>query len=69
MPLSEQVGGTHYGNHNWPDWVDENGINCLVPIVQSKNGIAVLVAGGEGRHPSRMAGWGVTLMKTEEIVR
>ena len=55
MPLSELVGGAHYGNHDWPDWVDENGLNCLVLIVQSKNDIAVLVAGGEGGHPSWMA--------------
>ena len=69
MLLSELVGGAHYGNQGWPDWVDENGLNCLVPIVQSKNDIAVLVAGGEGGHPSWMAGWGVTLMKTGEIIR
>ncbi|MBM11309.1 MAG: hypothetical protein CL759_04440 [Chloroflexi bacterium] len=67
MPISELVGNTHYGNHNWPDWVDEDDPDYLLPIVRSQEDIAVLVAGGEGRHSSWMAGWGVTRMKSEEI--
>jgi hypothetical protein len=68
MPISELVGRTHYGNHNWPDWVDETNPDFLVPIVQSKEDVVILVAGGEGRHSSWMAGWGVTRMKSEKIV-
>ena len=39
----------------------------LVPIVQAKEDVVVLVAGGEGRHSTWMAGWGVTRMKSEQI--
>ena len=67
MKISELVGRTHYCNHNWPDWVDETDPDYLVPIAQSKEDVVILVAGGEGRHSSWMAGWGVTRMQSEEI--
>lgn len=67
MAISELVGRTHYGNHIWPDWVDETNPEHLVPIVQAKEDVVVLVAGGEGRHSTWMAGWGVTRMKSEQI--
>jgi len=68
MPISELVGRTHYGNHNWPAWVEDTNPDYLVPIVQSKEDVTVLVAGGEGRHSTWMAGWGVTRMKSEKII-
>ena len=36
MPICELVGRTHYGNHNWPAWVEDTNPDYLVPIVQSK---------------------------------
>jgi len=29
----------------------------------------VIVAGGDGRHSAWLAGWGVTRMATEEIIK
>ena len=68
MPISELVGRTHYGNHNWPEWVEDTNPDYLVPIVRSKEDVVILVAGGEGRHSTWMAGWGVTRMKSERVV-
>ena len=68
MAISELVGRTHYGNHNWPEWVEDTNPDYLVPIVQSKEDVVILVAGGEGRHSTWMAGWGVTRMKSEKVV-
>ena len=67
MPLSQLVGVAHYGNRNWPAWVDETDPATLVPIVRSASDIIVLVAGGDGRHSAWLAGWGVTRMATEKI--
>ena len=69
MPLSSLVGRAHYGNRNWPSWVDETNPDTLVPIVRASEDLAVIVAGGDGRHSAWLAGWGVTRMATEEIVK
>ena len=69
MPLSSLVGRAHYGNRNWPSWVDETNPDTLVPIVRASEDIVPIVAGGDGRHSAWLAGWGVTRMATEEIVR
>ena len=68
MPLSSLVGRAHYGNRNWPSWVDETNFESLVPIVRASEDLVVIVAGGDGRHSAWLAGWGVTRMATEEIV-
>lgn len=68
MPLRLLQGRAHYGNRNWPSWVDETDPETLVPIVRSSDDIAVIVAGGDGRHSAWLAGWGVTRMATEEVV-
>lgn len=69
MPLHRLVGVAHYGNRNWPRWIDETNPETLVPIVRAAEDIAVVVAGGDGRHSAWLAGWGVTRMSTEEITR
>ncbi len=67
MPVRQLKGVAHYGNRTWPAWIDESNLDTMVPIVRSANDVAVVVAGGDGRHSAWMAGWGVTLMSTEEI--
>ena len=69
MPLGLLKGIAHYGNRNWPAWIDETNPETLVPIVRSSDDIAVVVAGGDGRHSAWLAGWGVTRMATELITR
>jgi hypothetical protein len=69
MPLHLLLNRAHYGNRNWPSWVDETNPDTLVPIVRASEDIAVIVAGGDGRHSAWLAGWGVTRMATQEIVR
>ena len=69
MPLRLLKGIAHYGNRNWPAWIDETNPETLVPIVRSADDIAVVVAGGDGRHSAWLAGWGVTRMATELITR
>lgn len=67
LPVARLRGVAHYGNRTWPAWIDESDDNDMVPIVRSANDVAVVVAGGDGRHSAWMAGWGVTLMSTAEI--
>ena len=69
LPLGQLVGVAHYGNRNWPAWVDETNPNTMVPIVSSSEDIVVMVAGGDGRHSAWLAGWGVTRIVTQEIER
>jgi len=67
MPLSQLVGRAHYGNRNWPAWIDESMPSAMIPIVLAAEDIVVLVAGGDGRHSAWLAGWGVTRVTTQEI--
>lgn len=67
MSLSELKDVAHYGNRNWPAWIDETNPHALVPITLSADDIVVLVAGGDGRHSAWLAGWGVTRISTEKI--
>ena len=69
MPVRLLQGIAHYGNRNWPAWIDESNPETLVPIVRSADDIVVVVAGGDGRHSAWLAGWGVTRMATEVITR
>jgi hypothetical protein len=67
MPLRLLKDIAHYGNRNWPHWIDETNLDTLVPIVRSADDIVVVVAGGDGRHSAWLSGWGVTRIVTEEI--
>ena len=67
MPLRRLEGIAHYGNRNWPRWIDESDPDAMVPILASADDLLVLVAGGDGRHSAWLAGWGVTRMTTQEV--
>ena len=67
MPLGQLKDVAHYGNRNWPSWIDESDPEERVPIVASPDDIVVVVAGGDGRHSAWLAGWGVTRIVTREI--
>ena len=67
MPLSRLEGIAHYGNRNWPKWIDETDPDAMIPIVGSADDVIVIVAGGDGRHSAWLAGWGVTRVVTQEI--
>ena len=67
LPVGQLAGVAHYGNRNWPAWVDETDPGTQVPIVRAAEDIVVLVAGGDGRHSAWLAGWGVTRIATQEI--
>ncbi|HIF42983.1 MAG TPA: hypothetical protein EYQ67_02395 [Dehalococcoidia bacterium] len=69
MPLRILMDRAHYGNRNWPSWVDQSDPETLVPIVLSSEDLVIIVAGGDGRHSAWLAGWGVTRMATEEIIK
>ena len=67
MPLHRLEGIAHYGNRNWPKWIDESDPDAMIPILPSANDLLVMVAGGDGRHSAWLAGWGVTRMTTQVI--
>lgn len=67
MPIHRLEGVAHYGNRNWPKWIDETDPDAMIPIVASAEDLLVVVAGGDGRHSAWLAGWGVTRMTTEKI--
>ncbi len=67
MPLSRLKDIAHYGNRNWPAWIDESDPEALAPVVRAADDLVVVVAGGDGRHSAWLAGWGVTRVVTQEI--
>ena len=69
MPMGRLKGVAHYGNRNWPAWVDESDPKTQVPIVAKPEDIVVVVAGGDGRHSAWLSCWGVTRIATEIVSR
>ena len=67
MSVGQLQGIAHYGNRNWPAWIDESTPDAMIPIVLAAEDIVVLVAGGDGRHSAWLAGWGVTRVSTQVI--
>ncbi len=67
MPVRQLKDVAHWGNRNWPAWVDQDNPETLVPIVRSVGDIVVVTAGGDGRHSAWLAGWGVTRVVTRPI--
>ena len=67
MPISKLKDMAHWGNRNWPAWIDQDNPETLVPIVRSVDDIVVVTAGGDGRHSAWLAGWGVTRVVTKPI--
>src|SRR3989454_1635401 len=67
MPMHRLKGIAHYGNRNWPAWIDENDPDALVPVVRCADDIVVVVAGGDGRHSAWVAGGGGARGVTQEI--
>ena len=67
MPLRQLVGVAHYGNRNWPSWVDGANPDTMIPIVRFADDLVLVVAGGDGRHSAWLAGWGVTRIATQKI--
>jgi len=67
MPMHRLKGVAHYGNRNWPAWVDEENPNTMVPVARCAEDIVVVVGGGDGRHSAWLAWWGVTRVVTQEI--
>ena len=67
MPIHRLKDVAHWGNRNWPAWIDQENPETLVPIVRSADDIVVITAGGDGRHSAWLAGWGVTRVVTRLI--
>ncbi len=59
MPMRELVHGGLMGIEEWPDWVDRENPETLVPMVAKPEGYILFVGGGEaGRFSLIMPGWG-----------
>ena len=51
----------------WPQSVDKNDDNALVPIVSGPDYLWIVVAGGDGRHSAWMPAWNVCQGATEVV--
>lgn len=59
MPVSYLREGGLYGIQVWPEWVDQDDPDALVPVVECPEDLIVLVGGGEaGRFSALLPGWG-----------
>ena len=67
MPISRLKEKAHWSNRVWPESIDIDDDDTLVPITTCAEDIVVLVAGGDGRHSAWLAGWGVTRIVSELI--
>ena len=67
MSIADLTGLGHWGNRNYPAWIDDRKPDTMVPIAPQADDIVVVVAGGDGRHSAWLAGWGVTRVVTQRI--
>ena len=67
MPISRLKEKAHWSNRVWPESIEIDDDDTLVPITTCAEDIVVLVAGGDGRHSAWLAGWGVTRIVSELI--
>jgi hypothetical protein len=53
------VYGRDTGKYNlWPRWIDRSRDDVMVPVCRRPEDIAIVVAGGPGRHSAYLPGWG-----------
>ena len=61
-PLTQVKIGGMYGPETqrnlWPRWIDHQNDAERIPIARRVEDIAILVAGGAGRHSVYLPGWG-----------
>jgi hypothetical protein len=61
-PLTQVKMGGMYGPETrrnlWPRWIDHDNPEERIPIARRAEDIAILVAGGAGRHSVYLPGWG-----------
>jgi hypothetical protein len=61
-PLSQVRIGGMYGPETrrnlWPRWIDHDNETERIPVARRAEDIAILVAGGAGRHSVYLPGWG-----------
>jgi hypothetical protein len=61
-PLVQVKIGGMYGPETrrnlWPRWIDHDNEEERIPVARRPEDIAILVAGGAGRHSVYLPGWG-----------
>src|SRR4029450_10238866 len=61
-PLAQVKIGGMYGPETrrnlWPRWMDHENERSSIPIARRLEDLAILVAGGAGRHSVYLPGWG-----------
>jgi hypothetical protein len=67
LPMRKLAGRMYAGTDPFPDWVNTNDPEALVPMVAKPDGFIVVVAGGDGRHSAWMPSWNVCQGATELI--
>jgi hypothetical protein len=67
LPMRDLAHRMYAGTDPWPDWIDTNNPNTLVPIVARPGDFIIVVAGGDGRHSAWMPSWNVCKGATEKI--
>jgi hypothetical protein len=67
LPMRELAGRMYAGTDPFPDWVNTDDPDALVPMVAKPDGFIVVVAGGDGRHSAWMPSWNVCQGATEII--
>lgn len=60
--------GRGYDGSFWPEAIDPNDDDALVPIVTKPSEFWVMVAGGDGRHSAWMPAWNVCEGASEPII-
>ncbi len=58
----------HFELRVWEQWMEEAKDSELLPMTASKENIAIIVAGGAGKHSSVIPSWGMTKSQTLPVL-
>ncbi len=67
LPVRELKGRGYYAAGCWPESIDENDPDAMVPMVSGPEHFWIVVAGGDGRHSAWMPAWNVCKGATEAV--
>jgi hypothetical protein len=68
LPVRALAGRGYWAPGCWPEWIDANDPDAMVPIVAHPDRIILAVAGGDGRHSAWLPAWNVCRGARERIV-
>ena len=68
MPVGKLRDRGYWASRTWPDWIDTEDNDFMVPPVSRPEDIIIVVAGGDGRHSAWLPTWPASKSVTVPVI-